>query len=488
MTLLVCGTAFLLATCEPRAREPKASPRALSAPLGPPTLEELKNATFAGLEDIASPVTLEDGRWEGEPYEPGAASRPSVSLASGFVLTGDLDADGALEAVVVLVQSSGGSGTFDYVAVVKRTPEGLRNVATTALGDRVGIRSARVEGGKLLVSVVRAGEKDAMCCPGELADLGWTLAAGKLSLAATAPVTGRLSLDTLAGTEWVLRAWDLAEPAPAEPEVTLAYQNDRIAGTSGCNRYTAAATAGDSAGELAIGPAAGTRMACPEPASAVETRFLKQIRGARKFGFRLGRLAVGYEKDGGAYGTMLFEGRTPAGAKLRGSVAAAGFDQRLELQGITFRVTCPNDRSQPTVTITPSGLAIDNSAMAREADGHVVLAEAADLNVDGSPEIYVYAQSAGSGSYGSLVAFSANRKRSLSEIYLPPIADDPKASKGYLGHDEFRVVESTLVRRFPVYRDGDTNSKPTGGTRQIQYKLTKGEAGFVLRADKVVDY
>ena len=170
------------------------------------------------------------------------------------------------------------------------------------------------------------------------------------------------------------------------------------------------------------------------------------------------------------------------------STAADAFDQKLELQGVTFHVTCPNDSSAPKLTITPSGLAIDNSAMTKEVDGHVVLAEVADLNVDGSPEIYVYVQSAGSGSYASLVAYSANKKKSLSEIYLPPITDDPKAAKGYMGHDEFRVVESTLVRRFPVYREGDTNAKPTGGTRQIQYKLAAGEAGWLLRADKVVEY
>ena len=170
------------------------------------------------------------------------------------------------------------------------------------------------------------------------------------------------------------------------------------------------------------------------------------------------------------------------------STAADVFDQKLALQGITFHVRCPNDSSAPTVTITPSGLAIDNSAMTKEVDGHVVLAEVADLDVDGSPEIYVYVQSAGSGSYASLVAYSANRKKSLSAIHLPPITDDPKASNGYRGHDEFRVVESTLVRRFPVYRDGDTNAKPTGGTRQIQYKLAAGEAGWLLRADRVVEY
>jgi heat shock protein HslJ len=280
--------------------------------LGAPTLVELRNATYTGLQDLAGPVTLKGGRWEGEPFEPGAASRPSVVLAPGFRLTGDLDGDGAEEAVVILAQSSGGSGTFDSLAVVKRTPEGLRNVATAALGDRVGIRSARVEGGTLLVSVVRAGEKDAMCCPGELADLGWTLAGAKLSPVATAGVTGRLSLDTLAGTQWVLRAWDLDEPAPAEPEVTLASMDGRLAGTSGCNRYTAAAKAGATPGDLSVGPAAGTRMACPGPQSAVETRFLKQLGGARKFGFLLGRLAVSYEKDGDAYGTMLFERHTPA--------------------------------------------------------------------------------------------------------------------------------------------------------------------------------
>ena len=140
------------------------------------------------------------------------------------------------------------------------------------------------------------------------------------------------------------------------------------------------------------------------------------------------------------------------------------------------------------MTITPSGLAIDNSAMKQEAEGHVVLAEVADLNVDGSPEIYVYVQSVGSGSYASLVAYSANKKKSLSQIYLPPITDDAKASKGYMGHDEFRVVENTLVQRFPVYKDGDTNAAPTGGTRQLQYTLEPGEAGWVLRVDRIVEY
>jgi len=168
--------------------------------------------------------------------------------------------------------------------------------------------------------------------------------------------------------------------------------------------------------------------------------------------------------------------------------SAAPFNQLLELDGIQFHVTSPNEGSINTLRIVPSGLEIDNSRVVRTIDGTVTGAEVADRNVDGSPELYVYVTSAGSGSYGSLVAYSANRRKSLSEIYVPPLTQNKAASKGYMGHDEFAVVESTLIQRFPVYREGDTNARPTGGMRQLQYKLHPGEAGWVLKVDRVVDY
>jgi heat shock protein HslJ len=107
----------------------------------------------------------------------------------------------------------------------------------------------------------------------------------------------------------VLRAWDLREASPAEVEVTLTYAEGRFAGKSGCNRYTGAAKSGDAPGELAVGPTAGTRMACPEPQSSVETRFLKQLSTAKKFGFFVGQLAISYDTDAGTPGTMLFSAR-----------------------------------------------------------------------------------------------------------------------------------------------------------------------------------
>jgi hypothetical protein len=164
------------------------------------------------------------------------------------------------------------------------------------------------------------------------------------------------------------------------------------------------------------------------------------------------------------------------------------FDQTLNLLGVGFRVTSANGGSTSELKIVPSGLAIDNTPVVRTLDGQVVRAEVADLNADGSPEIYVFVRSAGSGSYGSLMAFNANERKSLSDIFIAPLTEHPTAAKGYSGHDEFAVVERRLVRRFPVYRPGDTNAAPKGGMRQLQYRLTHVEASWRLEIDRVVEF
>jgi heat shock protein HslJ len=305
--LLLCSA--LLSGCVQSS--PDGSLTAAPGPKGAPTDQELASATYSGLRDVDGPITLVDAEWQGEPYAPGGASRPRVVLAPGFRVTGDLDGDGQDEAVVVLAQSSGGSGTYDYLAAVGRTDDGVRNLATLPLGDRVAIRSASIDGGGILhVSVLRAGEGDAMCCPGELADLAWILGADGFSPAASAGVTGRLSFDTLGNSEWVLREWQFGEVAPDEPVVTLAYRDGQIVGSNGCNRYFASVEAGEAPGDLTVGPIGATRMACAEPASTVEARYMRQLQAATKFGFLLGRLALTYQLDDGSVSAMLFETRS----------------------------------------------------------------------------------------------------------------------------------------------------------------------------------
>jgi Periplasmic lysozyme inhibitor of I-type lysozyme len=164
------------------------------------------------------------------------------------------------------------------------------------------------------------------------------------------------------------------------------------------------------------------------------------------------------------------------------------FFAQMVLQGVTFQVESPNDSSINPVTVRAL---VDGKAFAEEgaeADGTITGVEVEDLNADGYPEVYVYVTSAGSGSYGSLIAYASNRNRSISPISLPPLEDDAGAAKGYMGHDRFVVGEGSLVRNFPIYKDGDTNAAPTGGTRQIQYRLQAGEAGWRLVPDKVFDF
>jgi len=155
----------------------------------------------------------------------------------------------------------------------------------------------------------------------------------------------------------------------------------------------------------------------------------------------------------------------------------------MELHGIRFAVS--DDRRSATVTITPSGLEIDNSPVTRPIEGRVKDAEVADLNVDQSPEIYVYLTSDGGD---SLVALSANKRKSLSDIDLPPLDETPGAAVGYRGRDAFAVGEGRLLRRFPIYQDGDADTDPTGGMRQLQYRLEPGEAGWRLVVDQVLAY
>lgn len=164
------------------------------------------------------------------------------------------------------------------------------------------------------------------------------------------------------------------------------------------------------------------------------------------------------------------------------------FHARLQLQGIRFDVHATSRGSINSLTVTPHGLKERNEVIHETIDGTVTAAEVADLNRDGSPELYIYVTSAGGGSYGRLVGYSANRRKSLSDIYLPELADDQVHGRGYQGHDQFRIVEGWLVRTFPVYNPGDLQSKPTGGQRQLQYALHPGEAGWILRVHRASEF
>lgn len=179
--------------------------------------------------------------------------------------------------------------------------------------------------------------------------------------------------------------------------------------------------------------------------------------------------------------------RLADGRLLRVLWGSAPLDTTLALQGIRFRLQSANAGAANTLVVTPAGLAIDNRPQRGPIDGTVSSAEVADLDGDGSPELYIGITAPGSGSAGSLLGFAANRRKSLSFVAMAVLEAAAPEAQGYMGHDRFAVEGDRLVRRFPVHLPGDANGAPSGGSRALFYRLTAGEAGWQLVLDRQAD-
>lgn len=150
------------------------------------------------------------------------------------------------------------------------------------------------------------------------------------------------------------------------------------------------------------------------------------------------------------------------------------FDQTLSLQGIDFEIKATEQNPFTQLEINPKGLKIDNNPVHHKVDGGYIKSEIEDLNSDGWPEVLIYFNSYGLEMTASLIGYSVNNGKSMSRISMPEMTEDEK--EGYRGQDEFAIVETSLVRRFPVYKMDGENWVQTGKTKQIQYKLRNGEA------------
>ena len=272
------------------------------------TAKQLANATYSGIYD--APVTLSDGEYLGDTFVEGGASRPHVQMISDFLLHGDLTGDETDEAVVLLAESSGGSGTFGYIAVVQLQGGGAVNIGTAPLGDRVQIRDSHIDNGAISIDIVQAGSNDAACCPTEKATRVWKMEdSGLIELAKR--VTGEISVSDLESVEWVLKQFGSGDYAANEPEITLVFDDGRVGGHSGCNRYMGHVNTKDGAGAIGFGPLAGTMMACPQELMELERRYLKALAGVHKFSFLVGQLALTSVDEEGQVSTLVFEGRAP---------------------------------------------------------------------------------------------------------------------------------------------------------------------------------
>lgn len=259
-----------------------------------PTLDELRNATITSLPGGA--ISLREGVFE--------ASRRRVVLSPQPLAVGHLDGVRGESTVALFSISEGGSGNLVYIGVFRAQSGRATDVAVALVGDRVQVRSLGIVDGAAVLDVVEAGPGDAMCCPGQLARKSYGFRDGALRLTSSS-VTGRLSLAALADVTWILVSLDRLPVSGVDRPPTAVFEGSRVAGFGGCNRYFGQVVE-KSPGAIAVGPLAGTRMACPGPAMELESRFYSAMARVTRYGFVGGRLVLS-AIDGDAPRELTFE-------------------------------------------------------------------------------------------------------------------------------------------------------------------------------------
>ena len=142
MVLLLAVAIIVVAACAPTGT----AASGVTSSVAPP---DPSNATFKIERDT---ITLVNGRAERE-AAPGSATKVTTTLADPRV-SGDVDGDGRLDTVVVLIYQPGGSGTLFYVAALLNAAGGVTATPAVALGDRINVTGVKLDGRTIVVDVL----------------------------------------------------------------------------------------------------------------------------------------------------------------------------------------------------------------------------------------------------------------------------------------------------------------------------------------------
>jgi hypothetical protein len=127
------------------------------------TLSALQNAVYCtSLDEADAPIKLTQGSYSYLSDDQGTEESVSLEQPMAF---GDLNGDGHEDAVVLLASIKGGTGHFWSVAAVVNDHGVPVHYASAPLGDRVVVKSIRIEGGGIYVDMVTHGANDPLCCP-----------------------------------------------------------------------------------------------------------------------------------------------------------------------------------------------------------------------------------------------------------------------------------------------------------------------------------
>jgi hypothetical protein len=125
--------------------------------------EQVRNSEYQlGFLDQVRMVQLADGQYQDG--EPGSVDYISVNVTD-FIARGDLNGDGENEAVAIIAENYGGSGTFVFLAVYQYLNEKAVFLTSIFLDDRPIINHLGVEDGEIFVDAIVHERDDPMCCP-----------------------------------------------------------------------------------------------------------------------------------------------------------------------------------------------------------------------------------------------------------------------------------------------------------------------------------
>jgi len=165
--------------------------------------------------------------------------------------------------------------------------------------------------------------------------IGLVGAAGLTAITGCLPMAAAAQSPSLDGTAWVLTS--LAGRQVSGPVATGRFENGRVQGTDGCNRYSSTFTTTGSS--IQIGPkGVTTQMACPPDVTKQAEAFAASLAGARTYRVSAGQLQL-IGADGAILSTFAAQSQSLAGSSWqatginngKGGVASPVADSRVTI-------------------------------------------------------------------------------------------------------------------------------------------------------------
>ena len=170
-TLLLGGCTMFLTPTPLPTPVPATATLAVPTPVVPTPLpvlpgispEQVRNSKYQlGFSDQTRMVPLTNGQYQ--EGTPGGVDFVSASVTD-FIVRGDLNGDDEDEAVAIVTENYGGTGTFVFAAVYRYLNDEAVYLTSVFLDDRPLINHLEVERGEIFIDAVIHNRDDPMCCP-----------------------------------------------------------------------------------------------------------------------------------------------------------------------------------------------------------------------------------------------------------------------------------------------------------------------------------